>query len=100
MTSLGATLLSFVVNRLYLQPTPFYKPPDAILQMRNIEVYKQTERFATELKVRKNLRLMYRRDGIDRLQFNNHEILDEKIDAIAEVQLHVVMKDRQASLGF
>src|SRR2546426_6370726 len=36
---------------------------DAVLQMDNIEVYKQAKRFATELQVRKYLGLMDRRDG-------------------------------------
>jgi len=41
--------------------------------MDNIEVYKQAKGFATELEVRKYLGLMDRRDGIHRLDLDDHQ---------------------------
>ena len=40
-----------------------------------------------KFKVRKELGLVYRSDGVHRLQFNDYQILDEEVDAIAEIHL-------------
>ncbi len=46
--------------------------PDAVFQMHNIEVYKQSKGFATELKVRKGLGLMDRRHEVDSFDLHDH----------------------------
>ena len=53
--------------------------------MDNIEVYKQSERFATQFEVRKYLGLMDRRDCIDRLDFYHQKTLDKQVDTITEL---------------
>jgi hypothetical protein len=37
---------------------------------------------------------MYRRDGVHRLQFNDYQVLDEAVDAIAELHLDGILEDR------
>ncbi len=37
---------------------------------------------------------MYRSDGVHRLQFNDYQILDEEVDAIAVIHLDGIAKDR------
>ena len=64
----SCNFVSFVVTRFYFQPVPLYKSLDAVFQMDNIEVYKQSDGFTTELEVRKNLGVMDGRDGFDRMK--------------------------------
>jgi hypothetical protein len=64
----------------------------------NIEVYKQSDGFATELKVRKYLGLMYRRDGLDRLDFDHHQVFHQQINAIAQFELYTAINDRETYL--
>jgi hypothetical protein len=63
-----------------------------------VEVYKQADGFATQLQVREELSLMDRRDAIYRLESNDHQILHEQINAIAELELHTVVDHREADL--
>src|SRR5215469_7338628 len=85
---------------LLLPASPVYETPNAILEMHNIEVYKQSQRFATQLQVRKDLGLMDRGERVYGFQFNNDEILDEQIDPISEIQLHAIVINRQTDLSF
>jgi hypothetical protein len=50
--------VSFVVNALLFPASAAHRAPDVIFQMDNTEVYKQSQRFATELQVRKESGLM------------------------------------------
>jgi len=68
--------------------------------MDNIEVYKQSQRFATQLQVRKDLSLMDRGDRVHGLEFNNDEVLDEQIDPVSEVQPYAIVVNRQTDLSF
>jgi hypothetical protein len=63
--------VSFVVNALF-PISSVHEALDTVLQVDNIEVYKQSERFATEFEVRKDLSLMDRSDGLDRLNLYYH----------------------------
>ncbi len=62
-----------------------HEPFDAILEVNDIEVYKQSYGFATELQVRKDLSLMDGGYGVNGLQFNDHKVLDHKVNAVADV---------------
>jgi hypothetical protein len=42
---------------------------------------------------------MYRREGIDRLDFNDHQVFDHQIHAIAEVEFYASVNDWKADLG-
>ena len=53
VTQRKAWTCAFVVDCFSLPPWTVHKSSDAVFQMHNIEVYKQPEGFATELKVRK-----------------------------------------------
>jgi len=61
---------------------------DAILEMNNIEVYKETDGFATELQVRKDLGLVDCGDRINGLQFYYHQVFNEKVYAISDLQFY------------
>ncbi len=60
---------------------------DAVFQMNNVKVYKQSEGFATEFEVGEDLSLMHRADGIDRLEFHNHQVFDKQVDPIPKSSL-------------
>ncbi len=42
--------------------------------------------------------MMYRSDGVDGLQFNDYQVFNEKVDAVAEIHLHAVVKHWQSNL--
>jgi hypothetical protein len=52
--------------------------------MHHIEVYKQAERFTSELQVRKYLCKMYGGDAVNGLDLHNYEIFDNQIQAVAD----------------
>jgi hypothetical protein len=66
--------------------------------MDNIEVYKQTEGFATELEIGKDLRVMDGRDGLDRLYFHDHQVFCQQVDAVAEFELYSAVNDWETYL--
>ncbi len=43
---------------------------------------------------------MDRRDGVNRLQFNDHQTLDQQIDPVTEVELYAVVEHRKPDLRF
>src|SRR6266849_10569379 len=76
----SCTFVSFVVYCLFSLPAcAVHEALDAVLQVDNIEVYKQSQRFATELQVRKDLGLMDGRDGVDGFDFHNDQVINEKV---------------------
>jgi hypothetical protein len=66
--------------------------------MNNIEVYKQSKRFATEFEVRKELGLMHGRDGVHRLQFNDYQVFYQQVHSPSKVQLHPAIHDGKRDL--
>jgi len=94
----SCTLVSFVVNCVLLPPGTIHKAPDAVFQVDNIEVYKQAERFATQLELGKELGLMDGRDRVHRLNFDYNQILDQQINAIPQFELHAAINHRQTNL--
>jgi hypothetical protein len=67
--------------------------------MNHVEVYKQSNRFATELEVRKYLRLVDRSEGIHRLKFDYDQIFDQQINSIASLEFNAVVNDWKRDLG-
>jgi hypothetical protein len=63
--------------------------------MHNIEVYKQSQRFATQSQVRKDLSLMDRGDCVHGFELHDDEVLDEQVDAVSQVQLYAIVINRQ-----
>jgi hypothetical protein len=59
----------------------------------NIEVYKQSYGFATELQVRKDLGLMDRGNFVNGLQFNHYNVFNQKVNAIAYIKLYTIIND-------
>ena len=66
--------------------------------MYNVEVYKQSDTFTTEFEVRKDLGLMDRADAVDRLDFHYHEVLDDQVHSISEIELHSPIDDGKAKV--
>jgi hypothetical protein len=85
---------------LVLPPGAVYKALNTILQVNNIEVYKQSQGFATQFDVQKNMGVMYWCDGVHRLQCNDDQVFNEQVDAITEFELDSAVEDWRADLGF
>jgi hypothetical protein len=85
------TFVTFAVTFL-LPASSIHESSDAILEMNNIEVYKHSQRFTTQLQVRKDLSLMDRGDRVYGLEVNDKEILDKQIDPVSEVQPYAIVK--------
>jgi len=79
--------VSLVVEKFLLPPRSVHKAFEAILEMNNIEVYKQSNGFATELKVRKDLGLMDRGDCVNGLNLHYDQVLNQQVHAIAQIEL-------------
>ncbi len=60
---------------------------DAVFRMDKVEVYKQSNGFTTELKVRKHLGLVNWGNPIHRLQFNDHQVFGQKVNSVAAFEL-------------
>ena len=79
-------------SSFYLLPSlpsrPVDEPFNAVPEMYNVEVYKQSDTFTTEFEVRKDLGLMDRGDAVDRLDSHHHEVLDDQVPSISEIELH------------
>lgn len=67
--------------------------------MDNVEVYKQSDVFTTELEVRKYLRAVDGGKGIHRLKFDYDVIFDQQINSIASLELNAVVNDWKRDLG-
>src|SRR5215831_19481380 len=67
--------------------------------MQNVEIDKQTDASTAELDVRKQLSFVNRRDRLDRFHFDNDLRLNEKIDPIADFQLHAIEDDGKSDLA-
>lgn len=66
--------------------------------MHNIEVYKQSKGFTTELEIRDDLSVMHRRDRLDRLDLNHHKVLGQQIDAVTEFESNAAVKASRSSV--
>jgi hypothetical protein len=67
--------------------------------MYHVGVYKQSDTFTTEFEVRKDLGLMDRGDAVDRLDFHHHEVLDDQVHSITEIELDSPIDDGKAKLS-
>jgi hypothetical protein len=81
-----------------LPSRPVDEPFNAVPEMYNVEVYKQSDTFTTEFEVRKDLGLMDRGDAVDRLDFHHHEVLDDQVHSISEIELHFPIDDGKAKV--
>ena len=66
---------------------------DPFFEIRHIEVDEQTDPFSTESQISHELRLVQWQDGLDRLDFDNHRVVDEQINPISELELESVVLD-------
>jgi hypothetical protein len=56
--------------------------------MGRIKVKQQASVFASEFEVGEELCFVNRGDTLDGLEFNDEKILDQKVDAVADIKLH------------
>ena len=79
----SCTSVPILVQAFIFMPShpsrPVDEPFNAVPEMYNVEVYKQSDTFTTEFEVRKDLGLMDRADALDRLDFHYHEVLDDQV---------------------
>jgi hypothetical protein len=75
-----------------------HKPPDALLEQRDVEVHQETETTSGQLHIGQDLSFMDARQRIDGLDFDDYEILDDQVDAISRVELDAVIDDGQRHL--
>src|SRR5258708_30783572 len=81
-----------------LPSSPVHKPFNAVPEMYNVEVYKQSNGFTTESKVRKDLGLMDWRDALNGLDLH-HQVLSEKVHPISELESYSLSYNRKIDLG-
>src|ERR1700687_3570745 len=74
-------------------------PHDAVAHVRDMKIQQITEPEASEPKVTEKLTAMDRKDRLDRLEFDNHPIADEQVDAIAIVDRQIFVTDRDHDLS-
>ena len=67
--------------------------------MDNIEVYKQCNGFATQLKVRKDLGLMDRGDCFNGFNLHYDEVLNQQVHTIAQIELVPAIDNWQSHLS-
>ena len=72
--------------------------PDAVTQMRNIEIDQQPELVATEFQIGENLGEMQREQFLHCLQLQNHAIFDDEINPVGCVELNAVIDDGESHL--
>lgn len=76
-----------------------HKTLDAVFQMDNVEVYKQSDGFTTELEIRKHLRAVNGGNRIDRLQFDYNQVFDEQIVPGTRFEFDAIVNDGKRDLG-
>jgi hypothetical protein len=82
-----------------------YDPHDVVFQYGDVEVQEQTYRTLLQFEVGQNLRAMDRSQGLhsfDLYDFDLYDdaILDEHVDAVANVQAQPVVDERHSDLCF
>jgi CheY-like chemotaxis protein len=71
---------------------------DSVFEMHDVEADQQANRFPAELEVGNHLRVMHGTDTLNRLNLDNHEVFDEQIHPITEIQFRAVIHDRKPDL--
>ena len=91
--------MSLVVKGLlFLPPSAVDKATNPVLQVDNVEVDQQSERFTAKLKVRNYLSLMNRRDCVDRLDLHDDEIFNQEINSVPDFKLYTSINDGKPDL--
>ena len=75
-----------------------YESANAFLEQLDVEVDQQSNVTAGKLKVGEYLGLVYGFKPGHSLEFNNDEVFDKQINAIATVDTHISINDRQGLL--
>ncbi len=70
-----------------------------ILKVDYIEIDQQSELFAAQTEVRKQLSVVYWQYRFDRLYFENHCLVYQNIETIPGVEFHVLVHHRQRHLA-
>src|SRR4030095_10289157 len=68
-------------------------PFNSVLEMNHIEINQKSHFSAAELQIAEKLSLVYRRQHIYGLQFNEHHILHYQIRPIPNIHFHAIVKD-------
>jgi hypothetical protein len=71
---------------------------DTVTKMRHVEVDQQSDFVTTKLEISQHLRDVKREQLFNGLQFDDDAVFDEKVYAVARVDLNVVVKDGQPEL--
>ena len=72
---------------------------DSVFESSRVEVHQQPRFVASQFQVRQQLPLMYWREFAYSLQFHYDGVLNEEVDAVANVNFNVVIDDRHFDLG-
>ena len=70
------------------------------MQNRNVEINNQTDAFAGQLEVGKQLRLVYTQETLNQLQFYDDLLRNNKLDAIEATGDPFLIDNRKFHLGF
>jgi hypothetical protein len=73
---------------------------DAVLQAGNVKIDEQADVLPAEAQVRKQLCFMDGMDCLHTLDLYNHQILNQQVDTLSEVEFFALVDDRQAYLRF
>jgi hypothetical protein len=91
--------VTFAVIALFLfLPGTVHKTLDAVLQLNNLEVYKQSDGFTTQFEVGNDLNMMHGRYGFDRFDLDNHKVFRQQIHAITEFEFDSAVDNRKTNL--
>jgi hypothetical protein len=75
------------------------EPFDAVLQAWHMEVDQQPRPISAQLQVREELSLMDRQQLRHRFQLDDHDVIDDEVCPVAELDLHAVVRDREKHLN-
>jgi hypothetical protein len=71
----------------------------SVLQQNAVEVHQQTDGTAAEAEIRQSLGLMDWQNTFDRLEFQQHRIVHDKLSAVAFIEPHLLVNNRKRNLS-
>lgn len=73
---------------------------DTLLKVGDVEVDQEADTFTAEPQIRQQLRVVNGQDRLDRFHLDDHCVVDEQIDSIAELDRESVVHNGKDLLGF